>query len=1239
MNLTLKKVFLSLVSVVLLSIYVYFLFFLPKRVDINQYKDIIVSMTKEFTNYDLQIDNLNLETTPLFGVVISAEGTRLNLPDGSKFVSLPFAKARLSLPNLLLLNVRLSEVVVENPSINLEIDNGTEFRAIKTIEDVLYNLEKQQDIQDISEKKGFDPLTLIRINLPNISVYNYEACIKDNLIDEFLLLSGDMLKLGYFNGKKVKFQTQAELYLNDEKNADFDINIESFIPQAVELDNEDDPYVRAEVPMINPVTVYKNYDFRGNIASKIKLSEGRKGINANGYFNIDDFTLNLGGYKIPESYLRTKFKGAKTNVDTSLYITDEQYLNLNGFIKLAKRPSFDINLFSNGVYFNDLILLAKGLLNSFGLNNELDNFVGTGYFSADTSIKTNFKKIKSSGDINVVDGAIENIKTKLGISNINADISLNNNSLNIDAGLNIDEGELKISGVIDEKSIADINLVTNKIPLRNLFIAFAPEDIKKEIYLNSGLLSLELEIKGKLKKIVAKLMTKVEDFSLSDKLNTILITNEEFDFDLLKDKKLAGKIVNTGFKLALPYASSQISNDDLELMFDEKNLDFNPIKVRINSESIITFVGKVEDYINSPKFDVVVDGNLYANELKSLLGVMAEPFLDAKGVIPLKATFVGDNSRQTLVAQIVSDANNYITPFHIHQIKDYQSIIQLVVDFKENRIKIKDSGLYAKLLVNEFTSDFEANLLDMDKVFNVEGTIACTNSSSPMINLFRMNLLNPISFNICGLDGSKIALNGDLSLFGNVNSPRYKGGFSATKIRIPDLALFADEIKLDFNGKEGEISTENLIVDASDFEFSSNINLAKLPLLSLERAKLNSTLIDTDGLLKVSEEFFKILPEDPVEYPVEQPQADIPLEIVSGGFDIISLKSGAIYLSDTVADMRLLNNVFFIDDLSTNVFDGNVSGDISVDLLSYLMGINLSGQDMDTNDALIALANLKDTLSGDLSFETNFILKGMTYEEQVKSLRGYVKFLIEDGKAGPFSKIENIFMSENLRSSDFFKDGAGSSVTSAVTIDTARFEELEGRIDFKGDGVAYIDSITMFGKALCMNMFGEMDILQNTLDMKLRGRLGSVVSSVLGPLANLNPINIVKSTPGLNVAMVKAFAIFCEEVGQEEIDAIPDFSNKSDMNATKFQLVLAGDLLYPMKLLKSFKWLVTIEEFNKAEEYVVAIPDEMPEGVETMEQVLQYQKDMEEYKENSKTLSGKIKNMINVKNAPDGYYD
>ena len=102
----------------------------------------------------------------------------------------------------------------------------------------------------------------------------------------------------------------------------------------------------------------------------------------------------------------------------------------------------------------------------------------------------------------------------------------------------------------------------------------------------------------------------------------------------------------------------------------------------------------------------------------------------------------------------------------------------------------------------------------------------------------------------------------------------------------------------------------------------------------------------------------------------------------------------------------------------------------------------------------------------------------------------------------------------------------------------------------------------------------------------------------------------MKITPGLNVIMAQAFSLFCEQVTQEELAAIPPLGDSVENLATKFQIVLNGDVAKPLTLLKSFKWLALSSEIEQAQGFVSSLPDPSIMGdVEnaTVEEILKAQ--------------------------------
>ena len=484
-------------------------------------------------------------------------------------------------------------------------------------------------------------------------------------------------------------------------------------------------------------------------------------------------------------------------------------------------------------------------------------------------------------------------------------------------------------------------------------------------------------------------------------------------------------------------------------------------------------------------------------------------------------------------------------------------------------------------------------MADTKEILGANGTITALNTPEPFINIFDIIIPQTFKTKLYAFKDSSLTVDGGLFVFGKATSPRMRGHFRVSDSHISDLYLTLKELYLDFKGKELDVNVDKLVLNGSDINAKTNISLVPSSVLNINNVKVNSNLINVDKLMKVADAATKLVP--PAQQTTTKPvPVDIPVLIKTGTIDMKRIIATPIEITNTTGLIALRNNIFYLNNLRTHTFDGTVRGNINVNLANNGLGIKVQGANLDAEKALLALANLKDTLTGKASFKADIGLSGVTMEEQMKSLKGKVDFKLEDGQLGPFGKIENLILAENIRESEFFKTTIGQVINSITSVDTSHYDRVEGSLAFK-DGVTTMESITSLGPVLSLHIAGNMDLLANQIDMKLRGRLGSQVSDMLGPLAYLNPINLVKNTPGMNVLAAKAFFLFCESVTTEEMNAIPLLVNSNDDTATKFQVVVRGDVAKPLTLIKSFKWLAEQSQIDSAQSFASMLPEPKPE--------------------------------------------
>lgn len=311
--------------------------------------------------------------------------------------------------------------------------------------------EGKQTVKAEAEGLKFNP-EWIRIKVPAVKLHNYRVLVNDLKSKHYLDLKGEELVLGYFNGKTAKVKTYAELYSDENKNITANVNLNTFLPEfGTKLDKEDDPAERVDIPFVNPVTMYRNYDLKANLNTKLRIRNHGNQLSSFGHFNIDGITLKVADLELPESYLHADTFGSSVNLETNIYPVKDQYINLAGNLNYGKHPKVDMSIRTGTIKFNDLLILSKAFLDSLHIKNELAGFRAEGYLNADCRIKTNFKKLNSFGSILVSNGGVNvrNLGRVLSKGNIN--IKLDNNILDVrNSSILIGGSPLYIDGKIDE---------------------------------------------------------------------------------------------------------------------------------------------------------------------------------------------------------------------------------------------------------------------------------------------------------------------------------------------------------------------------------------------------------------------------------------------------------------------------------------------------------------------------------------------------------------------------------------------------------------------------------------------------------------------------------------------------------------------------------------------------------------------------------------------------------------------
>ena len=1182
-------------------LYLSFLFIVPNKIDLNQYKADVQKLVKENTGLNIDYDELKLYTTPILEAGVKTHNITVSLPDGSTVFHANKFKGKVFLPNLLWKNIRVSSVQVESPNLNIEIENGEKYKVAKVYEDLINNQRKQKRLNieppktDSSKQMVIDP-SQFSITVPNFKLKNYKAVIDDTKAAHKLTLKGEELKLGYYNGETAKLKTNAQFLSDDKTNITADLDINTFLPEFKPAEQDDDDEAIFSLPFVNPVTEYRAYNLKSNISSKLKIRKDKKDnkIRSYGFLNIDNTTVTMSGLQLPESYFRLKAKGTMSEIDTNLYVTDKEYIKLLGSIDYGKNPFIDLTIKSPKVYLNNVLNIAKAYLDTIHIKNDIDKMIASGYLLSNAHLKTDFSDITSNGKIIIRDGNIEDQNIGLIFSKLNANLFFDNNIFKIiNTSVLINNRPLKLSGKIDANSIANFSIEGDKIPLKGLYLAFAPRDVKRDYDLQSGALTLNAKVTGEIKDIAAILKSDLENIIIRDKAGNFVISNKSSHFGIANYAgEMKGKLKNKNFNLYLPKTTSTIKDDLLVVDINDNEINIKPSDIQVNKNSHIKFHGKIKNYLSVPTSKVLASGNLSTPDIASLLGKEMTPYLDFKGLLPLKSEFLSKGDDFKFTTQILANPNNYISPVKFDDLANKQTLIQILTEKKGDTIKLSKSGLFERNLGTKFSPNLQANLFGAKEIVELRAMLSNI-TTDPFINIFKVSINKTMNGSICFLKNSRFSLSGNTFIFGKPEQPHISGRFDIKNLSMPELLTNIRQIETNLNSRGMNIDINNINANGSDFEVKVNSTWDLLINNIISNVRVTSRHIDVDRLMKVSDAANKVLPK------TNSSTQNTPLTVQSGSIRFNNIKSGKILVKNTTGRISLYNNIFYLNRLNTYPMGGNVTGNISMNLTNTELKAKVQGKNFDIEKILLDVMDMKDTLSGKLNFSSNVSLKGTTTEEQMKSLKGSTKFTVRNGQLGPFGKFENFLMSENIRENAFFSSAVGSIISNITTIDTSHFNELYGQLTFS-NGYVNIMPIKSQGNVMSMFIFGKAGLLDNSADIKVRGKLAGSVSDSLGVLSNINPVNLIKNTPGLNIVAAKTFFLFCEEISEEEMKAIPHLGKgKTDKNATKFQIVLRGDTRKPLRMIKSFKWLALDSEIQSAKDFVDTIPEPV-EGEENL---------------------------------------
>lgn len=332
--------------------------------------------------------------------------------------------------------------------------------------------------------------------------------------------------------------------------------------------------------------------------------------------------------------------------------------------------------------------------------------------------------------------------------------------------------------------------------------------------------------------------------------------------------------------------------------------------------------------------------------------------------------------------------------------------------------------------------------------------------------------------------------------------------------------------------------------------------------------------------------------------------------VLQGNATVQSFKSAGIVAENIVTSFLLKNyNVFYLNNLAADAFNGKVNGDINYAISNGKVNIKLKGTGLNALKAIEGAAGLKNALSGTLNFDTNISTSGASETDMMKNLSGKLTFEIANGKFLNVGRFDSLLYAQNIVANSILKAAITSITNLPIIQNTAEFKSISGDMSF-ANGWANIANIKTSGPLMAYYITGKYNLINASTNLIILGRLDEKVVAVLGPLGDLSVDKLTSYIPKFGALTSVIIDSMTTDPKNENVENIPPLSDGSK-NYKDFKVEFNGGIGSPSSV-KSFKWLSKCDtsaidikgELNDAAESIKSTVDQAKQNLQDTKQQL-----------------------------------
>ncbi len=850
-------------------------------------------------------------------------------------------------------------------------------------------------------------------------------------------------------------------------------------------------------------------------------------------------------------------------------------------------------------------------------------------FPKDITIEDDNNKVKChSGDFNIIDSlnAVKNNKLR---ADIFADIKTSGTikNPNFKGHFKADAISVAVDGQNLPESYLDLNFKGNKTEIDSMFFSSIEKDEETQVIGNiktgkNPAIDLTLRSNAKFNSIIHLINSVAESFGVKDFESLSATGGIDADFNINSDMK---KVSSTGYLKVLP---SSIRYDLYDVLINDiaANIDMmnNNINIKTAGFSILNHPLNLSGKILA---DSTVDLKLTADKLplKGLLMAFGQAALlkennvkngtitlnalikgklaqinpeiiaEANGInvenIPLDTNILLDNAFfKILYDGKVASGNVDINSLIFNNSSAIISVPKSIILIDSKDINIKNSYL----MLNNSRIDIKGAVKNyINDKMNINITAIGNLNSSDIISLLPADFKNLVSyqgklpFKLEAVGNSKaqnikINLDADKNNYVSlIDADVLKG--QNTKIHS-NIEIIGDSLTFSNTGISNDKTTvAKLSGDITKLYTSPklNLNIAVPNELSFPIWGVPNSNIAGSGSVSVVGEIMNpnmrgtvnlidISMKD-IDFAIKDLVADLSGKILNGNAQAREFKAGGIFATDLSGSFSLNDySKFYLTDLTAKAFDGAIKGKLSYDISSSKIGMEFSGKGLNSTKAVEGAVGIKNALTGVLGFNAKLGMQGFTDKEIIESMKGNIDFNIDDGNFLSIGRLENFILAQNVASNSILKSALSAMSTLSVVKEADKFKYIQGQLTLV-NGNANLSKILVSGPLMAYYVSGTYNILPNTANIVILGRLESKVVSVLGPLGDLTADKLLSYIPKFGAMTSNILKQLTSDPANENVALIPELSSGSKVYKD-FKVLFNGPVESASSV-KSFKWL------------------------------------------------------------------